>query len=97
MPASRTDIRTDPLHDTEHTVLPLVLAGPLLRRVQAQRVAWWLATTQACDLRITLCHEDGHRTTHEPTVRTLRAGERLFLLLIDLSLDEALGENTWTG
>ncbi|MGV3499943.1 MAG: alkaline phosphatase family protein [Hydrogenophaga sp.] len=97
LPDPTPDLTPDPLHDPEHNELPLVLAGPLLRRVQAQRVAWWLATTQACDLRITLCHEDGHRTTHEPTVRTLRAGERLFLLLIDLSLDEALGENTWTG
>src|SRR5690606_20846511 len=36
-------------------------------------------------------------TTHEPAVRTLRAGEHLFLLLIDLTLDEALQEDAWTG
>lgn len=77
--------------------LPLVLAGPLLRRVQAQRIAWWLACTEACELRVQLSHADGRQQTHTPQVRALRAGERLVFLLIELALDEPLIQDQWTG
>src|SRR5690606_14132688 len=77
--------------------LPLVLAGPLLRRMQARRVAWWLACTQACELRLTLRPADGPEQIHAPQVQTLRAGERLFFLLVELTLDQDLPTNTWTG
>lgn len=77
--------------------LPLLLAGPVLRRVQARRIAWWLACTQAPQLRVTLRHADGQEHTHTPTVHALRAGEHLVLLLVDLELDADLAEHAWTG
>ena len=77
--------------------LPLVLAGPLLRRVQARHIAWWLACTQACELRVQLSHGDGREQTLHPQVRTLRAGEHLVFLLVELALDEDLTEDDWTG
>lgn len=78
--------------------LPPVLAGPVLRRVQARRIAWWLACSQApARLRLTLLPEDGAPTTHSPTVHTLRAGEHLAILLVDLELDAELVPDAWTG
>jgi len=74
-----------------------VLAGPLLRRVQARRIAWWLATTQLARLRVTLHLHDG-RTVEPPLmVRPLQAGARLHLLLVQLELDEDLPVGQWTG
>lgn len=78
--------------------LPPVLAGPVLRRVQARRIAWWLACSQApAHLRLTLLPEDGAPTTHSPAVHTLRVGERLAILLVDLELDADLVPGAWTG
>lgn len=77
--------------------LPLVLAGPVLRRVQPRRIAWWMACTRAVALRVVLRHPDGRSTTHEPTVHRLRAGERLVIALIDLTLDADLARDARTG
>lgn len=77
--------------------LPLVLAGPVLRRVQARRIAWWMACTRPVVLRVRLQHPDGRTVTHEPTVHTLRVGERLVIALIELALDEDLARDARTG
>ncbi|MBL0919649.1 MAG: alkaline phosphatase family protein [Hydrogenophaga sp.] len=84
---------TPPPHDP----LPPVLAGPILRRVQADRIAWWLACTQPHRVRVYLQRADGAPTVHEPTVHRLRAGKHLWILLIDLALDAPLEPGTWTG
>lgn len=77
--------------------LPPVLAGPILRRVQADRLAWWLACTQPRRIRVHLRRADGETTLHEPTVHSLRAGQHLWILLIDLALDAPLEPGAWTG
>lgn len=77
--------------------LPPVLAGPILRRVQADRLAWWLACTQAQRVRVHLQRADGSTALHEPTVHSLRAGEHLWILLVDLALDAPLEPGSWTG
>lgn len=78
--------------------LPPVLAGPVLRRVQARRIAWWLACSHApAALRVTLLPDGGEPTTHTPTVHTLRAGEHLIILLVELELDTDLAPGVWTG
>ncbi len=77
--------------------LPPVLAGPLLRRVQADRLAWWLACTQPHRVRVHLQRADGSTALHEPTVHTLRAGQHLWILLIDLALDAPLEPGSWTS
>jgi hypothetical protein len=84
--------------DTPTDTLPPVLAGPVLRRVQARRIAWWLACSHApAQLRVTLLPDGGEPSTHTPTVHTLRAGDRLAILLIELELDTDLIPDVWTG
>lgn len=69
----------------------LVLAGPILRRVEARRVVLWLASTRPLRARIVL-HPDGSSeirpvdTTERTHCRSLRAGEHLHYLLLDFAL-----------
>ncbi len=84
------------------TDLPLVLAGPILRRVEAQRLVLWLATCEPVGVRIALDCGDGRVTTHElapgtPQCRHLAAGARLHYLLIELALERALPSGRWIG
>ncbi len=77
--------------------LPLLLAGPVLRRLQSRQLSLWLASPQRLDLRIALQHPDGESTVHEPVVHTLQAGERLFILLVDLTIPRDWVRGGWTG
>ncbi|MDX5363275.1 MAG: hypothetical protein LPJ91_03875, partial [Pseudazoarcus pumilus] len=84
-----------------HTELPLVLAGPILRRLEARRIVLWLATREPVRVRITLDAGAGP-TEHllepgTPACRHLKAGERLHYLLVDLALDDALHAGQWIG
>lgn len=80
--------------------LPLVLAGPMLRRVEAQRIVLWLATSQPVRARIELELGDGPALRLEPApgspaCRVLTAGEHLHYVLLDLALDAALPAGRW--
>ncbi|MGB5200283.1 MAG: alkaline phosphatase family protein, partial [Sedimenticolaceae bacterium] len=82
--------------------LPLVLAGPILRRLTAQRVTLWLAVREPVRARLTLtCGEASPRSyALEPgtaAFRSLTAGEQLHYLLIELALDAALPYDRWIG
>lgn len=72
--------------------LPLLLAGPVLRRVQARRVVLWLATTEAVSLRLRL----GGRLVPGAVAQVLQAGDHLFHHLIDAELPEPLEPGVWT-
>ena len=76
--------------------LPLVLAGPILRRVTPERVTLWLATSAAVDVRVRLDRGDGMHTL-DVDARVLRAGERLHYVLIDLQVGEPLPQDRWIG
>jgi len=83
-PTSSAPSRTD---------LPLVLAGPLLRRLQPERLVLWLVGTQALDLTLHLAPADGQRTEHrlgDAHCQVVQVGERAFLHLIDLGLEAPL-------
>ncbi len=41
--------------------LPLLLSGPILRRCEAQRVCVWLATSEPCDIEVSVYALDGGR------------------------------------
>jgi hypothetical protein len=73
--------------------LPLLLAGPVLRRVQAHRLVLWLATSEPVSLRLRL---NGH-VVPGSTPHTLQAGARLFHHLIDAELPEPLVPGAWTA
>ena len=80
----------------------LVLAGPILRRVEARRVVLWLASTCALRARITLQPVGGEAIVLQPApgsaqVRSLRAGAHLHYLLLDLALDTELPAGRWIG
>ncbi len=72
--------------------LPLLLAGPVLRRVEASRMVLWLATSAPVRLRLRL---DG-RVVALPECPSLQAGGRLFHHLIDAELSEPLVPGAWT-
>ncbi len=82
--------------------LPLVLAGPILRRVEARRVVLWIATSTAVRGRITLDTGDDEPQVHElqpgsDACQHLAAGEHLHIVLIDLPLAHDLPANRWVG
>lgn len=84
---------------SEDSELPLVLAGPILRRVEARRIVLWLATREVARVRITLDTGNGP-VEHvcepgTPACLHLKAGESLHYLMVDLPLDEDLPENQW--
>jgi hypothetical protein len=78
-------------------LLPDLLAGPILRRVQARQVVLWLATTTPSRVRVTLHDADGRPRGAHTRVRTLRAGARLHLHLVEVVVDDDLPRGRWTG
>src|SRR3990167_308915 len=49
-----------------HADLPLVLAGPLLRRMEPQRLVLWLVGSQPLSLSLQLSHGDAPEPQHYP-------------------------------
>ncbi len=88
----------------DKTMIPLVLAGPILRRMQPSRLAFWMAVRSECDVRLELRLPDGSMQTHEwlardvgGAVRQIKAGEHLVYLLIDCSLKAPLPLDVWVS
>ena len=82
--------------------LPLVLAGPILRRVEAKRLVFWLAARAPARVRIALDYGDGRPRVHDLAPGAsgcahLAAAERLHYLLIDLRLEDELPVGRWVG
>jgi len=88
--------------NTTDAPLPLVLAGPILRRLMPDRLAIWLAVSAPANARLTLDANDGVSRCHvvsagEAGCCHLTAGQRLHYLLIDLTLDTPLPTERWIG
>lgn len=82
--------------------LPLVLAGPILRRLAPDRLTVWLATRGPSRVRLVLDPEPDEAQTHvlepgTPECRWLSAGTQLHYLLIDLPLASPLPRDRWIG
>jgi hypothetical protein len=82
--------------------LPLVLAGPMLRRSSPQQLVLWLAVREPVRVRITIDPGEGPPLDRvvEPGqagCRCLTAGVHLHYLLVDLRLDEPLPRDRWIG
>ncbi|MBL8855684.1 MAG: alkaline phosphatase family protein [Planctomycetaceae bacterium] len=81
--------------------LPLVFAGPILRRTTPTRVVFWLAVREP--VRIRLVFDTGESTTRDFLLtpgqtsgcRLLTAGTHLHYLLIDLPFAEPLPLDRW--
>ncbi|MDP3189237.1 alkaline phosphatase D family protein [Limnobacter sp.] len=76
-----------------------LLAGPILRRMQCDRITLWLATSKPVHWRLSLFPNGHDSQVHElrSHCRQLKAAQRLYIHLIDLPLDMALPENIWVG
>jgi hypothetical protein len=82
--------------------LPLVLAGPILRRCAPDRLVLWLAVREPARVRIALDAGDSQPRERllapgEAGCRMLSAGARLHYLLIDLVQDPPLPTDRWIG
>ncbi|EFO31975.1 isoleucyl-tRNA synthetase [Roseibium sp. TrichSKD4] len=78
---------------------PAVLAGPIVRRIQSDRLTFWLATRSPADVRLELQPPEGdeqtyHLTQGNPALTCHSAGVRLHYLLIDVPLEQALPVET---
>tara|TARA_R110001583_G_scaffold169301_1_gene322183 strand:+ start:28095 stop:30065 length:1971 start_codon:yes stop_codon:yes gene_type:complete len=85
---------------SETDYIPLVLAGPILRRTSVNRVTLWLATRAPVDVRLEFDPGDGDPRCAElgsgsPGFRQLAAGCHLHYLLIDLALSVPLPMDCW--
>jgi len=68
--------------------LPAVLAGPLLRRLEPQRLVMWLVGSRPLTLTLRLPESD--HLLNEQQCQVVAVGRHAFIHLIDLPLDEAL-------
>ena len=75
----------------------LLLAGPLLRRVEPRRIVLWLAAVRKFRVRVELILHDGRVVSTRLRLRELQAGARLHFVLLQIELDEELPVGRWTG
>ena len=89
---------TDPDSSAAH--LPAVLAGPVLRRVEAHRIVLWLAASRALDATLVIdCIQDGLTVSHRVALdgtccREVVVGREARLLLVDVQLPQPLPLDT---
>lgn len=88
--------------ESRRTDLPLVLAGPLLRRTQATEMTLWLALTQPVDWELQIERDEGdwHPAAADDPAgsgQLLTVSPRLHYLFLHVSLDPALPEARWVG
>ncbi|WPC05008.1 alkaline phosphatase D family protein [Pseudomonas benzenivorans] len=87
---------TQPPSAAPSNALPAVLAGPLLRRLEPQRLVLWLVGSRALSLRLCLCHGGAEQSDYpldERHCRVLQVGEHAFVHLIDLRLNAPLPQD----
>jgi hypothetical protein len=91
-----------PLPDAHRNDLPAVLAGPLLRRLEARRLVLWLVASRPLEARLQLAWDDAQRGLVELDLplgdsccQRLAVGRHAWLHLIDVRLDETLPVDTF--
>ncbi|SCA55534.1 conserved hypothetical protein [Candidatus Terasakiella magnetica] len=75
--------------------LPLVLAGPILRRVSADRFALWLALTKESEIKLSFDQQSFHLKAGGQGLRQLKAAPNLFYAMVDVSFDHPLPHDEW--
>ncbi|MCZ8537864.1 hypothetical protein M9R32_11780 [Paenisporosarcina quisquiliarum] len=84
--------------------LPIILAGPILRRVDAHRVTVWIATSQPFDMDAKLfkMHDEAEQLEIQCMTEFICLGERLYVYLLtllplhkDFPVDTLLGYNLY--
>lgn len=74
-----------------------LLAGPVLRRMQTNRLSLWLSTSKPVKWRLSLHPTGQDSQIHDlrGQVTTLTLGEHWYVHLIDLPLETELPQDTW--
>lgn len=74
-----------------------LLAGPVLRRLQSDRITLWLATSRPVQWRVSLGEGENGCQLHPDATqcRQIQVAEHLFIHLIDLPLDDPLPLDQW--
>lgn len=90
----------NPSHQTQS--LPLLISGPILRRVSSQSVAFWLVTKQHTFLQLELLptgmeSQEWSSERLERMSKRIRLAEHAHLLLIEIKLSKPLPLDTWIG
>lgn len=80
--------------------IPLVWAGPIIRRLTPKRLCLWLASSEAVELQLQLQPEQGEKLEFDakqlqPFVQQLQLAGKLYLYFLDLELNEALPTERW--
>lgn len=70
--------------------MPDILAGPILRRLEAHRVCWWLVCSSRLEWRV---HIAGHHQNH--TIRYFQLAELAWCCLIECEL--SIPDMQWVG
>lgn len=76
--------------------LPLIIAGPLVRKLTPDQLVLWLVSAEPLEMDLTLRQGAEQllcRTVDSECSQTLQLGEQAFLTLIDLTFDAPLPEN----
>ncbi|WP_135079625.1 alkaline phosphatase family protein [Terasakiella sp. SH-1] len=77
------------------TSLPLILAGPILRRTDVHHIALWLVSTQELELRLYLNGTHYHCSNGDGRLTNLKVGPHLYFSLLDIKLDKPLPQDQW--
>ena len=79
--------------------LPDVLAGPLLRRLEPQRLVMWLVGTRQLPLtlRLHVAEQSRDIVLDQGQCQIVPVGRQAFIHLIDIPLDEALPQDALIG
>ncbi|MFL1417803.1 alkaline phosphatase D family protein [Pseudomonas fildesensis] len=76
-------------------ILPAVLAGPLLRRLEPRRLVLWLVGTRelALKLRLHVAEQTRDITLDQGQCQVVPVGRQAFIHLIDITLEDALPQD----
>jgi len=82
----------------QHTV-PLVWAGPLVRRLESKRVVLWLMTSEPFQFQVKLWSSKAEFNVETGQLdamhQQIKLGSALYWQCLDLKLDQALPEDQW--
>ncbi|MCP8897813.1 alkaline phosphatase family protein [Gilvimarinus xylanilyticus] len=79
------------------TELPLLLSGPVLRHTSATELNFWLCTSRACSIEITLYPPGQSPHTYKPQTQQIPAGKHCFIQLVHLPVAQALPTDCYIG
>ncbi|NMH61442.1 alkaline phosphatase family protein [Alteromonas ponticola] len=71
---------------SEQKALPIVIAGPILRRVDAERIVVWAISSKPSQLGVKLSHGNTDVSIAAQNNRCIQIGERAFVWLLEVSV-----------